>query len=325
MPGRRPKHRAILWMVMLAAVALLLLLVSHPWNARGRGSQALTLGDADKVDRILVQDAYDSTVLVRVDGSWLLFGEETCNQTTVENLLIAASRLRISSMTRLEDEGSPGDHWNGAGRITWFKGNRTLLSFDFRYDADRYLAVPPHSDKAYYLEVAGYPDLKLQKVFSPASNHYREHLLIDLLPSEISLIDIQLQSGEAFRFVQDPAGNVRMETEAPHDSGEEVNELAIRLLFSYFTSIRYETKSEIASDSLARPGSGDPPMATLRVHSFAGEQHALRIYPYHPNPGDEPDLFRALVIYNQEPEALFVNYIYLDVLMRGLSHYLREK
>ncbi len=327
MPARMHKRRTILIMGLLAAVAALLLLLGHPWSTGGKGSQALALKDTAKVDRILVEDVYDSTVLVRVDGSWMLFGEEACNQTAVENLLIAASRLRVSSVTRLEGDGGPEGDWNGTGRITWFNGNRTLLSFEFRYDSDSYLAIPPRSDKAYYLEVAGYPDLKLQKVFSSASSHYREHLLIDLLPSEISRIDIRLQSGEAFYFEQDPAGNIQVDAEGLRgpDSEEEVNELAIRLLFSYFTSIRYESRSGIASDSLSVAGTDGRPMATLGVHSFGGEQHSLMIYPYRPSPGAEPDLFRALVIYNQEPEALFVNYIYLDVLMRGLSHYLREK
>jgi len=36
-------------------------------------------------------------------------------------------------------------------------------------------------------------------------------------------------------------------------------------------------------------------------------------------------MFRALVLYNNEPEPLVVNYIYLDVLMRGLSHYIGGK
>jgi hypothetical protein len=62
-------------------------------------------------------------------------------------------------------------------------------------------------------------------------------------------------------------------------------------------------------------------MARLHVESFRGEKHTLEVYPYFPSPGDQPDMFRALVLYNDEPEALVVNYIYLDVLMRDLSHY----
>ena len=313
--------------VSLLAVLVSLLLIKDPWSTLGKESRKVALKDMDAVDRIVLVDAYDSTVLVRVDGSWLLFGEEACNQASVENLLIAAGRLQISSMVSLgSDEGlEPGSV--EARQITWFKGDRALLSFAFTSLSGRYLVIPPRSEMAYYVTVSGYPELKLDKVFSSASNHYREHLLIDLLPSEISFIEIELPSGEAFSFIQDSAGNIRMEAdkESLFLPGEEANDLAIRLLFSYFTAIRFEERSGIRAETLSGSGPEGSPMAILHVSSFSGEDHILRIYPYHESPGDKPHLFRALVIYNQETEALFVNYIYLDVLMRGLSHYLGEK
>lgn len=324
------KRRTILLIVSLLAVLLILLLIKDPWSTLGKESRKVALRDMDAVDRIVLADAYDSTVLIRVDDSWLLFGEETCNQASVQNLLIAAGRLQISSMVSVDGDEDPGAESSETRRITWFKGNRALLSFDFSSVSGKYLVIPPRSERAYYVTVSGYPDLKLDKVFSSASNHYREHLLIDLLPSEISRIGIALPSGEAFQFIQDSAGNIRMEKDSGFDReiilvpGEDCNDLAIRLLFSYFTSVRYEMRAGITSESLS--GSGiNVPMATLHVVSFSGEDHTLRVYPYAESPDDIPHLFRALVIYNQEPEALFVNYIYLDVLMRGLSHYLREK
>ena len=66
-------------------------------------------------------------------------------------------------------------------------------------------------------------------------------------------------------------------------------------------------------------------LATIVVTSLASEQHSLKVFSYRAYPGDEAHLFRALVLYNEEQDALIVNYIYLDVLMRGLSHYFGEK
>ena len=311
---------------MAALVALLL--ISDPWSSVSKEGRKVALRDMEAVDRIKLVDVYDSTELVKVDGDWLLFGEEPCNPTSVENLLIAAHRLRISSMVGLDAERDPGAEPPPLRRITWYKGDRVLLSFGFyTHESGQYLVRIPDSEHAYFVTVSGYPQLKLHKVFSSASNHYREHLLIDLLPSEISHIGIELPSGEAFGFVQDSLGNIRMEVykEGISLPGEEINELAIRLLFSYFTSIRYENKSGISAASLSGPGSENPPMATIQVRSFSGESHLLRIYPYRESPGGEAHLFKALVLYNQEPEALFVNYIYLDVLMRGISHYVGDK
>jgi hypothetical protein len=313
---------------MVIPVLLALLLISDPWSSFTRDDPKVALRNMEAVDRIRLADVYDSTELVKVDGEWRLFGEEPCNQTSVENLLIAAHRLQISSMVSLDADRGPGAEPAPLRRITWFRGDRVLLSFGFHtHESGQYLVHLPGSEHACFVTVSGYPQLKLHKVFSSDPDHYREHLLIDLLPSEISHIGIERSSGEAFGFVQDSLGNIQMET---HHQGispgsEEVNELAIRLLFSYFTSIRYESKSGIAASSLSGPGPGNSPMAAIQVRSFSGESHLLRIYPYRESPGGEAHLFKALVVYDQEPEALFVNYIYLDVLMRGMSHYLGDK
>ena len=321
------KRRTIVSIVSLLAVLAVLFLIKDPWSTLGKEDRKLMLRDMDAVDRIVLADAYDSTELVRINGAWLLFGEEECNQTSVDNLLIAASRLRISSILSSGNNTEKADVPTESRRISWYKGDKVLLYFDFEVVSGKYLVSPPNSEISYYVEVSAYPDLKLEKVFSSISNHYRDHLIIDLLPSEISHIEIELPPEQSFGFVQDAEGHIRIETDQasglPPD--EKLNDLAIRLLFSYFTSIRFEEKSGIAADSLSGPGSEHSPMATIGVSSFSGEMHILRIYPYHESPGDEPHLFKALVVYNQESEALLVKYIYLDVLMRGLSHYLGDK
>ncbi|MCK5066778.1 MAG: hypothetical protein KAR16_05045 [Bacteroidales bacterium] len=320
-------RRTIVLIVSLLAVLVLLLLITDPWSTLGKESRQVVLRDVAAVDRIILVDAYDSTELVKVNGSWLLFGEEACSQFTVENLLIAASRLQISSIVTMGGEEGLATEHGETRRITWFKGDRALLTYGFTAVSERFLVIPPRSDRAYYVTVSGYPDLNLDKVFSSTSDHYREHLLIDLLPSEISRIEIELSSGEAFHFSQDSEGNIRMEADNEYTilPEEGPDEQAIRLLFSYFTSIRFEKRAGIPADSLSGSGLSGTPMATLHVVSFSGEDHTLRVYPYLELPGDEPHLFRALVLYNQEQEALFVNYIYLDVLMRGLTHYFGEK
>lgn len=327
MPADMRKRRTIVSIVSLLAVLAVLFLIKDPWSTLGKEDRKLMLRDMDAVDRIVLADAYDSTELVRIDDTWLLFGEEECNQTSVYNLLIAASRLRISSIVSTSNNADKAAEPAETRRISWYKGKRVLLSFDFAVVSGKYLVSPPNSERSYYVSVSAYPDLKLEKVFSSTSNHYREHLLIDLLPSEISSIEIEIPSDQLFGFVQDAEGSIRIETDQASGSppDEMLNELAIRLLFSYFTSIRFEEKSGIAADSLSGPGSEFSPMATIGVSSFSGENHILRIYPYYESLGEKPHLFKALVVHNQESEALVVKYIYLDVLMRGMSHYLGDK
>jgi hypothetical protein len=313
------KTRRYIGMVVSGILIVVILLIfTDPWSTLRNDGKRLILHQPGAVDRIVLTDSYDSTSLVLKEGRWWLFGAEEANQVAVENLLFAASKLQINSIQneqlKLDDKGR---------KIQFFSGKRQVLNYELFTNAGAYLIRPEGSSNTFYVSVSGYTGLELANIFSTSSNHYRQHLLIDLLPSEISLIGIELGRGEAFRFAQDSLGNV---TCMPSDEvtvipSSEPDELAIRLLLSYFTAIRYERPSGIMREELLGRLGEQGRMARLHVESFRGEKHTLEVYPYFPSPGDQPDMFRALVLYNDEPEALVVNYIYLDVLMRDLSHY----
>ena len=326
MPASNKYRRPLVAVFLLIPAALLVLLVFKP-GRQGQEKRSVILRHTEDVDRIVLVDSYNSAELTRRDGSWYLFGTEPVNLVPVENLLIAASRLEISSIVREWPEEGPDETPGSSREITFFKGGKVLLSYTFRNLSGRYLVHPRGSTTASYVSLPGYPGLDLDRVFSAAPDHYLDHLLIDLLPSEISSIEMELASGEAFRFVQDQEGSIRCSpaNETTHLPDTPPNVLAMRLLFSYFTSIRFEQRTVISADSLLGTGYEGRKMATVRVESFSGEHHALQVFPYREEPGSEPDLFRALVLYNDEQEAMIVNYIYLDVLMRGLSHYFGGK
>jgi hypothetical protein len=323
MPADMKSRRPILALVAAVLVGVVLLLLLHPWRSESRG---VALRDLEAVDRVVLVDPYHTTELNRDGDNWYLFGTEHASQVPVENLLIAASRLEVSSIVDgdLAEGSGPSD---GDGKeITFFKGDQVLLSYGLRVVSGRYLLHLRGSETSFFVALPGYPGLDLNRVFSATPDHYREHLLMDLRPSEVSLIEVELVSGEAFRFTQNREGDIRCHpsnanTRLPDGSP---NELAMQLLFSYFSSIRFEQRTDMPVDSLIS-SEGAEKLATIRVASFGGEQHSLQVFSYHESPGSKTDLFRALVQHNEEQVAIIVNYIYLDVLMRGLSHYFGEK
>ena len=320
-------RRSLRLILIIVPLVLLIILLVGPWKPWGRNKTGVVLNNAEDVDRIVLLDSYKTAELRRIDEIWYLFGTEQVSPVAVENLLIAASRLEVSAIVDNESFAESGDSPGDIRELTFLKGDKVLLSYELKAVSGKYVLHPHGSPKAYYVALPGYPGLDLDRIFSAAPDHYREHLLIDLRPSEISAIEIELASGEAFRFTQDKEGKIRCNplnenTILPQG---EPDELAVKLLFSYFTSIRYEQRAGIPADSLNTAGASVRPVAGIRVESFGGEQHFLKVFPYRENQNSQADLFRALVLYNDEQEALLLNYIYLDVLMRGLSHYFGEK
>jgi hypothetical protein len=274
------------------------------------------------VDRIILTDAYDSTALVRRGDTWMINDTEEAGKIPVENILIAAERLEISSIVT----HSPEPVAETSRTLTFFEGEKVVLSFRMLVLDTRYLIVPTGSEHSYYVSVSGYPGLQLEKVFSADPNHYREHLLLDLLPSEISLIELELPEGDGYRLIQDREGEISFfpARDPQAISPANLNERAIRMLLSYFTGIVYEDKTTLPADSLIFSAKSAKPLARLHVESHDGMKHTLQVFSYVENPGGEAHMFRALVVYNNEPYALIVNYIYLDVLMRDQTVYLGE-
>ncbi len=307
----------------IVVLVVVLLVFTNPWSTMRGNSRQVALKSSGEVDRIVLSDPIDSTILSRENDTWILNGKEEAGKVQVENLLIAAERMEISSIISNDSEPTHIP----TRSITFYRGDKILLTYELKVREGRYLITPVSSENSFYVSVAGYPGLNLEKVFSSAPNHYREHLLIDLLPSEIFKIEIELQDAAGFRFEQDLEGNISClpaNNETALSTGK-LNELAIRLLFSYFTSIVYEDKFDITASSLLHADSSHQPMALLHVESYSGEKHSLQVFSYVENQGEQPHMFKALVFYNDDPEALIVNYIYLDVLMRDLSHFVGDK
>lgn len=315
-------RRTIILITSLVLLGVFLLVFTNPWSTLRSDSRNISLKSAEEVDRIVLVDAYDSTALIRQENTWLIDGEEKAGKVAVENVLIAAERMEISSIISNNSETAKIP----SKTITFYKGTKVLISYKLQTQAEHYLLSPAGSDQSFYVTVSGYPGLNLDKVFSSAPNHYREHLLIDLLPSEISRIEVELLNSEGYHFIQDEEGGINcfVSKDQHPVPPEKLNELAIMLLFSYFTSVVYEDKSDVAVSTLAGTGHGLRRMARLHVESFEGEKHTLQVFPYVENQEEEAHMFKALVAYNNEPDALIVNYIYLDVLMRDLSRYLGE-
>ena len=305
--------------ISLLLIIALVLVFTDPWSTLSRRGSGVKLTNVGIVDRISIADRSDSVQFLKVSEEWLLFGREPVNEVALENLIFVAERLQVVSTVPDSVEPLPAS----SKRIAFLKGNEIVLEYDLYTHAGRDMIRIPGKDQLYYVGVPGYSDLNLNRIFSVSVNHYLEHILIDLLPSEISKIEVIPGEGQAYGFMQNEEGEISWLREHMEngDSMEDPDEMATRLLFSYFTSIRFERKAGIMVDQITQATPPGVPLATLYVESFDGKSYTLKVFPFLENTGGKPHMFKALVAFNEDTEALLVNYIYLDVLMRDKSHY----
>ena len=305
--------------VVLIILAFLFLVIGNPWGSTQKKDRQILLSDPAKIDQILISGSMGSVELVRIGEDWSLPGGERANPVSVENLLFAAGRLQVDAVfTDLSE-------WDNEAvkQVSFLSSEKLVLQYDALSRDGGFLLLPSGSERAYAVSLPGYPDLNLNQVFSDTENHYMDHLLINLLPKEIRQIEVEKRGSPPFRFTRSDEDSIRCELPGSDSlvPMEVLNEESVRMLFTYFTSIRFEAKAWEMEYQLSKEDMDERWLASLYVESLEGQQHRLQVYSLPGEEGELAHMFRALVIHNKSPEPLLIKYIYLDVLMRGLPAY----
>ena len=301
--------------IVLVIGGIILLWVFLGADPVERLERRLRLKGVERVDAIVLFDAYDTVRLEKQKDSWYLWGSEPVAAVAIENLLYAAQNLQVDAY--LED--AVADRAVGT-RVVFSKGGKNLLAYWLGAEKGGLIIRPEHGSDLYRVSLPGYTGVKLETVFSSAPNHYREHMLIHLLPSDIHRLEVELRSREAYCFLMDRSGVLSLELPAESDLSPAgvLDELSVRRLFSYFTAIRYEDLLE--PDPSLTPDS-EFWMGSLKLETFTGESHRLEVYSLEDEAGGGSHMFLARVLYNDAPGVLVVKYLYLDVLLRDLSRF----
>jgi hypothetical protein len=305
---------AVILVLLLAAGTWWLL--ADRWSTTGKGLAGLFPQSPEEVYRIQVIRGYDTLGFHRNDSVWTM-GEEELNSEAVENLLYASKRLRITAILPLDGDVLRGE----VTEFVFFGRRRVSGHFYFGNTVGGgYAVFAPGADRAFGVELAGYEELSLEKIFSGNRDHYRRHLVVSLLPSEIRSVTIDPHEGTPFRATQDSLYHISVTNLlSMEDVTDSVDERKIRMLFSFFNAIRYDA---VVSEGEIEPGTiTEQPYAIVGVTAFDGTVNAFEIYQWTKPGRDAPDLFEAIVVFNGKPEYRAVNYYYLDLLMRGLEKY----
>lgn len=308
------KRLIIIIFIVLITGGAVLILLRDPWSSLDNGFEGVLLASPEKVDKIEVRGFPDTLYIQKEGNDWILNGKEKLNNLPVESLMYTSSKFRMVSLLNSDEAAAQQDYIS----ISFYEGRRVLSSFRYMVIRGKSVVYREASDHAYMVELPGYNDLSLKKVYSADPDHYRDHLLVSMLPDEIAEIEIRPLYGGAFTVMQDSSSLLVVRDMEGHEL--VVSERKVRLLLSYFSAIRFE---EYLDDKKI-PLTLDPsePSAKIMIRNFNGESHRLNIYKWCQDGEEEADLFNALVLYDQDPQFMIVNYTYLDLLLRGLETYL---
>lgn len=310
--------RNLILAILVLVSAVLIFLVMRDRSATGAGGELKTMlpESTAKVNRIGVIRSADTLKMFANEGNWELQDGEILNREVVEHLLYCVAGMRVQSIISAEELAGQQDRV----RVTLYRSNKKLADLFLVEYREKNFIVSEGGKNAYMVELPGYDDLRLRKVFSADADHFREYLLFSLLPPEIAEVSVDPLQGSSFTVKQD--SSARISVHGPAGEELEYSDRKVRLLLSYFNTLRFE--GYLPGNEVPGDLNLEEPDATVFIKEFSGTERRIEVFRWL-NADGEPDIFRALVSYNDAPGLLIVNYSYLDLLIRGHGAYVNNK
>ena len=308
------KRLFVVFFLLLITAGTVIIILSDPWSSIDEGFDGILLESPENVDKIEVIGPLDTLAILKMRDEWHLDGVETLNSLSVESLLYTTSKFRVLSILTMEEAAAQQEFVS----LSFYEGKKLVSEFRFMELRGKNIVYRVGGANAYMVALPGYDDITVKKVYTSDPDHFRDHLLVRMLPDEIAEIEIIPLHGSAFSVSQDASSQlVVKDTEGQLVT---VSERKIRLLLSYFSAIRFE--EYLLPEQIPVDFDSSFPFSGIVISDFGGISHEMKIYPWIKAGEDEPDLFNALVRFDQDPQVMLVNYAYLDLLIRGLEIYL---
>ncbi|MDA3822568.1 MAG: hypothetical protein PF450_08190, partial [Bacteroidales bacterium] len=226
------KSRIYIWIIVsILVLAGAIFLFSDEWSTTGNDFESLLIEDSDELDAVYIIRSTDTLEFKLRDSIWNC-RDEDLNQSAVENLLLASGRLSMTSIRSLDGAES----FNYVMELVFMKGKKELSRYYFAREGQDYMIFTKNSEEGFGVELNGFEDIPLEKIFSDELDHYRMHLLVSLLPSEVKSIEIIPMHGSSFKASQDNEFNIQItDLQGTEDLTGSVDERKVRLLISFFS------------------------------------------------------------------------------------------
>jgi hypothetical protein len=320
----------IIAFVLLLAVASVFFFSNSSGNLSLRSSK-FAIENTDKIEEIRISGLNSQSILSRENEQWKINNTFLVKEQLIENLLLALNRLEIQYPVSKAEKQQIASLLEKEGILVEIKKS-SLGAIKF------YVSKPSMSEKTYMMMtrssepyVVKIPGFKGQiaQLFVPDENFWRNKIVFDYLPQNIStiIVDYPQSNQKSFRIKNFNDGSFAL-LDSENKPQQEFNVEKVARYFTYFQKIQFEDivaglpKEE--ADSLIK----SIPFIQILVEDIKGGKNEIRIYKK-PSDGSidafgektEFDLNRAYAVLNNNNELLLIQYTLFDPLLKEFDYF----
>jgi hypothetical protein len=311
------KNKLVIRISFLLITVLLLLIILNPFSFRPGGYSGIHLRDTSSVERIEICGKKTIILERDISAGWRLNDTFRANQVCINNFFYAFTKMSVSGISN-----DLNDYDSSSIRIRVFSGKEKDL-FRFYPAKDKNLIHREGAKSIFSVELPGASTREISNVFSDDENYWRDRLIMDLLPDEISMIEVCYPRKKEDGFI------IRVKDKIPclyepdgltMISPEKTDTGSLKMYLSYFMNIYFD---QSAKDGIS-PGLNFTPEPEYLIHVTPVTGKPLNISVYPILVSNQRDLFKAGIKLNNSSEMLIIRYIAIDLILGRKSDFIKK-
>lgn len=319
----------IILLVLLLIVALALVLKKHKSTIPAT-FQKVAVPNTGEISLITITSGADQIILARENGDWRLNNAFKAKKEAIDLVLNMLQRLEVAAPVPRRYQAIAAKKLEHQGKFVQIhEGNHLLRSFYIAYDTSetlRTLYLKEGSKTPFILKLKGYSLSNISLLFSPQVRFWRDNVLFNFKPSDISAIQIDypMNPSQSFKISIRSENQPELVKTSTGESIKNIDNEHIRHYLYYFSGVEYHLPD---TDSL--PVTDDDLLfAEIRITDVSDVPVQVRLYrkALKISSGDAQkyDLYRCFGRINEEDEIISIKYVDIDPILKELNDFLKK-
>ena len=311
-------------LVVLTALSLYLFL-SRRSGTYPPPMHEFAVRDTGMVESVMISAARQQVNLSRKSGTWKVNGMPA-RKESILSLQVLISRLEVDApvstsikdriRTQLAEEGR---------KVMIGMADGSSKSYSLYYDSlsDFTFMMIEGSGIPFRVRVRGYRQTNLAELFVTGSRYWRDNLIFQHSPEDISSVFLQnnANTGMSFHLARNKEGAFEVASGIVPGSWTPARVDKVSQYLGYFYNVRFESFMDSSRDTLQH---SENPDFVLTLELISGERSTLNLFViYHITEHGEmqADYDRLYAQFGRAKEWVVLKYIEIDPIMKEYNYF----
>jgi hypothetical protein len=234
----------IISIILLGGLGAYLYLFRNKGTFNSFGSH-FALSDPSEVTRIIIENNFDTCILVKQTREWKI-NNRTAAPQTIADALFLAGHIETIAPAPLKFADSITNCLQSGTNVSFYKGHKLIKAFTLCKFKEALYARKSGSRKDFRISVRGHSNVDLTAIFTTNILSWRENIIIDFAPRNINQISVTYPASDKSGFIlqMDENGHPNLFTEKMNPVKQELLPDRVQEYLHFFTDIRYNKVEE---------------------------------------------------------------------------------